>query len=390
MVCIKLLTLAIFGFSGLVGGKMLFAQEPQIVKAHPFQWQTATPESQGMSSERLDALREKLVRMRTSALLVIRNDKIVYEYYAADTNAHKPLGTASLAKALVGGMSLAFAINDGKISLDDLAMKYIPAWRNDPMKSKITIRQLGSHTSGISDASVPGVKHEDLKSWMGDFWNKLDPPNDPFSIARDKAPVMFEPGQKIKYSNPGIAMLTYCVAASLQGSPQNDVRTLLRDRMLRPIGIPDNEWSLGYQKVFQVDGLPLIGAWGGAAFSADAQARIGRLILRQGDWDGQRILTPDAVRLVTTDAGLPGHCGMGWWANGGRYSKLPQDAVWGAGAGDRVLLVIPSLQLIVVRSGQSLLTPAEVEQLKPNDVFEEYHDPRERVFFRPLIETINR
>ena len=100
-------------------------------------------------------------------------------------------------------------------------------------------------------------------------------------------------------------------------------------------------------------------------------------------------LSRDAVRLITTDAGMPGHCGMGWWTNGGRYPELPQDAVWGAGAGDKVLLVIPSLQLVVVRSGQGLLTPEEVQKLNPQNVHEEFHDPREKVFFRPLMETIN-
>ena len=144
-----------------------------------------------MSTEKLDALRDTLIKMRTSALLVIRNDKIVYEYYAKGENAHKPLGTASLAKAIVGGLSLAVAVTDGKISLDDPALKFVPAWKSDPLKSKITIRNLGSHTSGVADASMHGVKHEDLTGWKGDFWKKLDPPNDPFTIARDKAPILF-------------------------------------------------------------------------------------------------------------------------------------------------------------------------------------------------------
>ena len=61
---------------------------------------------------------------------------------------------------------------------------------------------------------------------------------------------------------------------------------------------------------------------------------IGRLVQRDGDWDGVRLLSRDAVRHVTGSAGLPGDCGMGWWTNaGGRYPKLPRDAVWGAGAG---------------------------------------------------------
>ena len=48
-----------------------------------FEWQTATPESQGLSGPKLDALKDQLAQRKTRALLVIRNDTIVYEWYAA-------------------------------------------------------------------------------------------------------------------------------------------------------------------------------------------------------------------------------------------------------------------------------------------------------------------
>ena len=57
----------------------------------PFEWQTATPESQGMSAARLDALRDELAKRKTTAFLVVRNDRIVYEWYAPD---HGPVRQA--------------------------------------------------------------------------------------------------------------------------------------------------------------------------------------------------------------------------------------------------------------------------------------------------------
>src|SRR5206468_4804842 len=189
-----------------------------------------------------------------------------------------------------------------------------------------------------------------LTGWKGDFWKQLDPPDDPFTVARDKTPVLFEPGTKLQYSNPGIAMLGYAMTAALRGGPQKDIRSLLRDRVMRPIGVADGEWSIGYGKTYQVDGLPLVAGWGGGSYTARAVARVGRLLLREGDWDGKRILTKEAVRQITGDAGLPGHCGMGFWTNAaGRYPKLPRDTYYGAGAGDQLLVVVPSLELIVVR-----------------------------------------
>ena len=62
-----------------------------------FTWQKATPESQGMSSEKLQALQEDLAKRNTRNFLVIRNDKIVMEWYADGRTASDKHSTASLA-----------------------------------------------------------------------------------------------------------------------------------------------------------------------------------------------------------------------------------------------------------------------------------------------------
>ena len=351
-------------------------------------WPIDTPESQGMSSSRLDVIKDRLAAKRTRAFLVVRHDRLVYEWYAPGVQPAAKQGTASLAKALVGGMSLAVAITDGKISIDDPAAKFIPQWKDDPRKSKITIRHLGSHTSGLSDSTTENVKHEEQPGWMGDFWKRLDPPRDPFTIARDETPLLFAPGERIQYSNPGLGLMTYCVTAAIRNGPQKDVRTLLRDRVMRPIGVADSEWSAGYGKTFAVDGLPLVASWGGGAFTPRATARIGRLVLHEGDWDGHQILSKESVHKVTDDAGLPGDCGMGWWSNGGQRYKIPPDAIWGAGAGDQLLLVIPSLYLIMVRNGETLAPGRGEPPIRTNDVFTLYHDYRARILFEPLVEAV--
>ena len=299
------------------------------------------------------------------------------EWYQKGHGPDKKHYTASMAKAIVGGVSLAVAMSDGLIALDDLATKYVPQWQDDPRKSKITIRQLGSHTSGIEDAEADDLPHDKLTGWKGDFWKQPAPPRDPFTLARDAAPVLFEPGTEMQYSNPGIALLTYCVTASLRDSPLKDVRTLLRVRIMRPIGVPDEQWSVGYNKTFAVDGLPLVGSWGGGEYTARATAHVGRLMLREGDWEGTRVISAVAVRLVTRDAGTPGNCGIGWWNNNeGRFAELPEDAFWGSGAGHQVVFVVPSLNLIAVRNGSTLGTETgHGESLRAH-------------LFRPLVETI--
>src|SRR5687767_8545107 len=114
--------------------------------------ETATPESEGMDAAALRRATEVLASRRTKNFLVVRNGKIVHEWYAADSGARKPHYTASMAKALVGGMSLMLAVQDGRLKPDDPAARHITSWKSDPQRSRITIRHLATHSSGIEDA----------------------------------------------------------------------------------------------------------------------------------------------------------------------------------------------------------------------------------------------
>ncbi len=334
-----------------------------------FEWQKASPEAEGISSDKLDAARNILSEKGTKTFLVIRNDKIVYEWYAPGFGPEKKHYTASMAKALVGGVSLMLALNDGLLSADDPACKYIPEWKGHPQKSKITIRHLATHSSGIEDAEQNDIGHFELPGWKGQFW-KQDP--DPFTVSRDEAPVIFEPGTEYAYSNPGMALLSYAVTASLRGAEHTDIRTLLRQRIMKPIGVNNSDWSIGYGKTFQVNGLNLVANWGGGGYTARAVARVGRLMLRKGNWQDRQLIDSKRVEEVIKYAGTPlpdrsaGNpapaSGLGWWTNfGGVWAKVPRDAFAGAGAGNQVLLVVPSLDLIIVRNGSNLFDSSKGE-----------------------------
>jgi CubicO group peptidase (beta-lactamase class C family) len=153
--------------------------------AAPAPWKSITAEQAGMDASALNAWKEALAKDGTTGLLVIRRGAIAFEWYAANSGADKPHGAASMAKALVGGTSLLVALSDGLISPDDLASKYIPGWNSDPLKSRITIRQLATHTSGIEDAEQDSLPHNQLPGWKGAFWKRLP---DPFSVACVRRP----------------------------------------------------------------------------------------------------------------------------------------------------------------------------------------------------------
>ncbi len=64
------------------------------------------------------------------------------------------------------------------------------------------------------------------------------------------------------------------------------------------------------------------------------------------------------------------------------------DAVWGAGAGDQLLLVVPSLNLIMVRNGETLAPGPGEPPVREDDVFTKYHDYRARILFEPLADAV--
>ena len=362
---------------------------PFSLMAEGFTWRQASPASVGMDSLALARMGRELANRRTTGLLVIRRDKIVYEWYATGHGPDKPHYTASLAKALVGGMSLAVAMDDGRISETDTAAKFIPQWRNDPLRRLITIRHLATHSSGIEDAETPGLGHFEQSGWKLNFW-KREP--DPFSPAINDAPVIFTPGEVYHYSNPGMAALAYTVTASLQGAPQDNILDLLRERVMRPIGVPDEAWSIGYGQVYELDGLKLVANWGGGGYTARAAAAVGRLMLRKGNWDGKQLINIATVEKVLRYAGGPvadrsmfpstPACGLGFYTNFDRvWANVPPDAFAGAGAGNQMMLVAPSLELIVIRNGEMLDT------LNAPDAF---WSGAEKYLFNPVMAAIKK
>ncbi|MEM9443362.1 MAG: serine hydrolase, partial [Pseudomonadota bacterium] len=104
-------------------------------------WSIAAPASQGMDQTVLEALDDELVRRRTDAWLVVRNGKIVHEWYR-DPSVNRRFGAASMSKALVGGLGLMLAADRGLLQWEQPASQYVDSWRDVPQRSAVTLWQL--------------------------------------------------------------------------------------------------------------------------------------------------------------------------------------------------------------------------------------------------------
>jgi hypothetical protein len=273
------------------------------------------------------------------------------------------------------------------VALDDPVAQFVPEWGFDAAKSRVTLGQLASHSSGLDDATETGVSTEKLRSWKSSFWKRG---TDLFSTVRDEVPFIAEPGTKFYYSSPGIGMLAYALTAAAHDHGYSDLRTLLSERIYRPIGLGPSDYSIGYRETHEMDGLQLVPAWGGGAFTPRALARIGRLTLRHGDWEGEPLLSREAVRTlaeypraVKPERNLSDPIplsGLGWFSNRDKvWPELPRDAFCAAGAGHQLLLVVPSLDLIVVRNGNGLV---------PEDGDVSFWKAAEEQVFNPIVAAI--
>ena len=201
---------------------MLSVRAEDLPVGTPWEWNTASPESQGMDSAALETAWSALKNRHTAALLVIRHDRIVFERYSPGFSRTTPHYTASLAKALVGGVGLMVAMGEGRLKPDDPASRFVPQWRDDPKRRAITVRHLAKHTSGIEDAEAGGVPHERLSGWKGDSWSACRPRTTRSPSPGMSPPCWIRPAPE-SITQSGMAMLGYCTTAALRGRVDADL-----------------------------------------------------------------------------------------------------------------------------------------------------------------------
>jgi CubicO group peptidase (beta-lactamase class C family) len=323
----------------------------------------------------------ELIEDTTKALILVKDNKVVFEWYK-NNNPGRLYGVASLSKALVGSMSLALALHDGLVSMDDPAWHYIRHWEQDPIKKRITIRHLATHSSGMPHRPE---KADNKSGWEYAFWNRKP---ELFSLVLSDAPLECMPGECYKYSGPAYAALAYALTNRLRTTDQPDARAQLEERLMQPLGIPDSDWSISYGESYEVDGMTVYASWGGASFTARAAARIGQLMLSGGKWNGKELINAASVKQVISymNTPLPDNSTVkplpaaGWWSNANNaWPSLPTDAYVGAGAGHEIMLIVPSMGIVLVRYGRKL----------GNDLWAgDYWNALERKLFRPLMKTV--
>jgi CubicO group peptidase (beta-lactamase class C family) len=319
-------------------------------------WDSADPASQGVDSNEIEKIWTRLSAADTRAFLVVRNNHIIAEKYGPDYGPNRPIGTSAVGKTITAAMLVGLAIDDGLIKLDDKMYEYLAQWQDDDAKSAIKIRHVVTHTSGLDDVSFGS---SDLTGWKQYYY---DNPGERFHLAINVAPVKFKPGSQFEYSGLGFYALGYVLAKRFHGTAEPDLERLLDSRIMGPLGIPKHDWNISYGESHHIDGMTLYAIGSGGAYTPRAIARIGQLLLNSGEWNEYQLLASSFVKEMMAYGGLspkpqfnknhPAPGGIGIWSNcDGYWPSLPRDAVLGLGGSHNFLLVVPSLDLVVVRMG---------------------------------------
>lgn len=248
------------------------------------------------------------------ALLITQDDKVVKEaaYGVSDLKAKTPMRPAMVFESGSIGKSFTATVilklwEQGKLDLDAPVTKYID--KAPALWSKITLRNMLGHTSGLADYAVV----EDLTltgKWTTDKWYEV----------MAKQPLDFKTGERFAYSNSNYLLLGQ-VAEKVTGK---NILDLTQEWVFKPLGMDrshpsdgraDPDMVKGYwqTKPEVVDEIVIPGLYGdGSMVNTCADLAKFERGLREG-----KILKPASVELMQQTGRLPNrrrtNYGFGWF-----------------------------------------------------------------------------
>jgi CubicO group peptidase (beta-lactamase class C family) len=206
-------------------------------------------------------------RLGGCALLLIKDDNVVYRKSFGRYGADKVVPIASASKWLSGALIM-MLVDEGKLSLDDTVSKYIPEFGTS--KSNITVRHLFAHTSGFPpEARCRNDKRTTLERCVSEMTH-----------LGLRAPA----GKEFYYG--GVSMhIGGRLAEIVSGKSWNE---LFAEKIATPLGMTRTDF-------FAYGPTDNPRPAGDARSSADDFGRFLKMILQRGNFDGKQILSAASV-----------------------------------------------------------------------------------------------
>lgn len=268
---------------------------------------------------------------KTVAFLIIKNDTIQYENYFKGYDKTSIVPSFSMAKSITS-ILIGCAIDDGLIdSVNEPILKYIPELNNNNC-DKITIRHLLQMTSGLKC-------NENYINPFGDAANIYYGTNlrkAMFKIKGGKTP-----GTEFNYVSVGSQMLGLVLERALK---TKTVTQYLQEKLWQPLGMEyEASWSIDKKKNGMEKTFCCINA------RTRDFAKIGRLYLKKGNWNGKQLVSENWVKestKVDTKEGSVWFYQYQWWLPS-KTGDFMAEGILG-----QFIYVNPNKNLIVVRLGK--------------------------------------
>jgi CubicO group peptidase (beta-lactamase class C family) len=288
----------------------------------------------------------------TRAVVIIHRGRLVTERYMPGFGADTPLISWSMAKSVTQAL-VGIAVRRGLVDIDK-PMGH-PRWRVDDPRSTIPWRTWLNMVDGQNyhEIGVADQTRNDAARMLYGI-GRLDVGGYGASL-----PLVHAPGTHWNYNSAGVNLMADALGRIFapEASPalrRERMAAVMKDELFGPIGMTSA------QPQFDSTGTFI----GSALLYATARdwARFGLLYLRDGVWDGRRILPEGWVDFARTKTPVD-DCniyGAGWWVtpadgNGKPYRALvpngPRDLFIAQGHEGQVIVVVPSKDLVLVRLG---------------------------------------
>ena len=281
---------------------------------------------------------QKLETNKTDAFLVVQNGKLKFEQYWNGYDRNTLSNSFSMAKTMVA-MLVGIAINEGKIkSVEQPVSDFLPYF-NEGGKEKIKLKHLLTMSSGLNF-------EEKDQSWFG-FQGRLYYGNNLENVVKDFA-VKEEPGKIFWYRSGDTAI----VGLILQKVYAESLADLLSEKIFAKIGAPTAaQWSTDFSGQHEI---------GSCCLNATARdfARLGELLLNEGNWHGEQIFPAAYYKEMTTSAPLQWRDDPAKPFNRyGYYTHLfehkEMQIISANGFSGQYIWVIPAKKVVIVRLGES-------------------------------------
>lgn len=331
-----LATRRVLALALLIGfGASALAAQPSTAVFPGKDWERVTaPEAVGFSSRRLEALRTYLSTLDTTAMMVVCGGRVLFEYGDVTRLSYLASVRKSVLAMLYGNYVAA-----GKIRLDrtlrDLGLEDVGGLL--PLEQKATIEHLLTARSGV--------------------YHPASNPGDSTAFAPPRGSQ--RPGSYFLYNNWDFN----AAGAIFERLTGRDIYDALETDLARPIGMQDFDRSRqqksGDSKRSQFLAYHM---W----LSTRDMARLGYLMLREGNWAGRQLIPRDWARKIVSlvtplaqlnplvqreaayGSGQLWGYGYMWWVWDAPGNRGPMAGAYSAmGAYGQYITVLPALDLVV-------------------------------------------